>query len=178
MIIEPTKAILAEQLEEQPTQLTRTITKEQQGVEELTTLPEVEAAGLRKRIDLQPTQPMEMEQRRLEMLETARVPAVERVQQLYRRSKSKQTTMPIVVVRPHNMLHWGILAPLCLLLIASLLVGYAALSNWFGVILLPAPDQHNSTPVIITHFHHTPLHSSPIQTETRTFMQTFLHKDW
>ena len=48
MIIEPTKVSLAEQLEEQPTQLTRTITKEQQGVEELTTLPEVEAAGLRK----------------------------------------------------------------------------------------------------------------------------------
>ena len=178
MIIDPTKAILAEQLEEQPTQLTPTITNEQRGVEELTTLPEVAAAGLRKHIDLQPTQPMEMEQRRLEMLETARVPAVERVQQLYQQNKSKQTTKPIVVVRPRNALHRGILAPLYLLLIASVLVGHAALANWFGVILLPAPAQHTSTPVMITHVHHTPLHSSPIQTETQIFMQSFLHKDW
>jgi len=143
MIIDPTKAILAEQLEEQPTQLTRIITKEQQRVEELTTLPEVEAAGQRKRIDLQPTQPMQMEQRRLEMLETAQVPAVERVQQLYRQNKSKQTTTPIVVMHPHDTLHWGILAPLYILLIASVLVGYAALANWFGVILLPAPAGQN-----------------------------------
>jgi len=178
MIIDPTKAILAEQLEEQPTQLTRIITKEQQRVEELTTLPEVEAAGQRKRIDLQPTQPMQMEQRRLEMLETAQVPAVERVQQLYRQNKSKQTTTPIVVMHPHDTLHWGILAPLYILLIASVLVGYAALANWFGVILLPAPANHTSTPVIITHVRHIPIHSSPIQIEAQTFMQAFLHKDW
>ena len=177
MTTRPTGTPLVEQLENQPTQAMPTFEREQQRVEELVTLPEVETVWPGNRVDLQPTQPIETERRRLEMLETALVHAVDRVKQQSQWDKRKQPTRPVAAVRSHASLHWAILAPLYLLMIVSIFIGHVALTDWFGVILLPAPVQHNPT-AIITHSHHTPLHSSPIQAETQTFMRAFLHKDW
>ena len=176
----PGEVILAEGVEYQPTQPTHTVDKEQR-IEELATMPELDAAMSETRVEFQPTQPMENRRQRLAMLQTVRVTAVDgkawKGAGDQRERQPDQATLPRIF---HTPLRWGLPALLAILLIGSSVAGYASLANWLSRIVSPSPVPTSTThaSVIITHPRRIPTYSQVIDLEMQHFMQTFLKKDW
>lgn len=174
MLIRPPYGMFGEQIPQTPAQPLDI----EQEVEGLATLPQVEAVASLNRVDLQPTQPIETQQHRLEKLETARIPAVNLERKYAGSVRQTQPTLQAVSRTSRKVLRWGILVPIYVLLMGSIMVGHAALVDWFGTVLGPTTSQIRPTPAVVIHSRHIHVHSTPIQTEAQTFMVAFMREQW